>query len=155
MKKGKQRGKVVTKEEEVPSFFRFFETPDLASLEEEADEEDEEAQQEKMELFEQIQTEMAVAGVLREKLIPNAVNWFTGEAVDDGTSRSCRTRALPAFVWCTSGLRCVTCALARAQSPCRRAHRRRTCALYLAVPPTPVFLHSRIRGRGRGRGRLR
>jgi nucleosome assembly protein 1-like 1 len=55
----------------------------VASLEEDVDEDDEEAAQEKMELWQQIQTELAVAQALREKIIPNAVNWFTGEAEDE------------------------------------------------------------------------
>ena len=37
--KGKGKGKAVTQEEELPSFFRFFETPDLEAAEDEDDEE--------------------------------------------------------------------------------------------------------------------
>ena len=37
--KGGKAGKTVTKEEELPSFFRFFETPDIAAMKEAEDEE--------------------------------------------------------------------------------------------------------------------
>ena len=36
-----------------------------------------------MDLYNQVQQEMSVALAFRERLIPDAVLWFTGEAVDD------------------------------------------------------------------------
>ena len=36
-----------------------------------------------MEVFEQVDSEMRVGLAFREKLIPEAVKWFTGEIEDD------------------------------------------------------------------------
>lgn len=76
-KGGKQQTKTVTVEEPQESFFNFFKPPNIDE-EEELDEEDQEA-------IQQILEEDYSFGVtIKEDLIENAVNWYTGEAeIDD------------------------------------------------------------------------
>lgn len=65
-------------QEPVESFFRFFGTPNMS------DDADEEMEPEEVyELNEQIQMEMDVGFEIKNKIIPRAVEWFTGEAVED------------------------------------------------------------------------
>ncbi|KAJ1627941.1 nucleosome assembly protein-domain-containing protein [Pavlovales sp. CCMP2436] len=71
-KKGKER--VVTIDEPVDSFFSFFSPPSVP--EEGADIDDDEAE----ELQNALEQDYAVACIYRDKLVPNAVNWYTGEA---------------------------------------------------------------------------
>lgn len=70
--------KTVEKTEPVPSFFRFFDTPDMDALEADAL-----GAEESMALIELINAEIEVGFTLRNKIIPSAVKWFTGEAEDD------------------------------------------------------------------------
>jgi nucleosome assembly protein 1-like 1 len=75
VKKGGKK-KTVVKSEPVPSFFRFFETPDMEP-DEDMSPEDQYA------LIEQLDAEVSAGSVLKNKIVPNAVAWFTGEAQDD------------------------------------------------------------------------
>jgi nucleosome assembly protein 1-like 1 len=69
-KKGKER--TVTIDEPVPSFFSFFAPPKLPA--ENADLDDEEAEL----LQDTLEADYAVACILRDKIVPDAVNWYTG-----------------------------------------------------------------------------
>ena len=78
MKKKQKAGskaKPATKKEPVDSFFSLFTPPEL----EMEDMEDAEAE----ELQELIERTLAIGEFLREDLIPHAVHWFTGEAIQD------------------------------------------------------------------------
>ncbi|KAJ9511123.1 hypothetical protein QJQ45_013180 [Haematococcus lacustris] len=82
MKKKPKKGakpdtKPQIKTEKVDSFFNFFSPPELPDDDEEIDEEVMD------ELQATIEADYEVGAVIREKLIPNAVGWFTGEAVDE------------------------------------------------------------------------
>lgn len=89
-KNKKQPPKVVTKEEKQDSFFNFFETPKLAVKSEdktvakvsesEADEADDEDQHDQ-ELY--LIADFEIGQYLKEKIIPKAILFFTGEGVDD------------------------------------------------------------------------
>jgi nucleosome assembly protein 1-like 1 len=84
IKKKKQRNKngkgtrTVTKTEPCESFFNFFNPPKIPGPED-LDMPDEELEHRQQEL--EADYDMGVS--LREKLIPHAVKWFTGEAEDD------------------------------------------------------------------------
>ncbi|KAL6749821.1 nucleosome assembly protein [Haematococcus lacustris] len=77
-KKGaKPDAKPQIKTEKVDSFFNFFSPPEVPQ-------EDEEMEEEAMdELQATIEADYEVGAIIREKIIPNAVGWFTGEAIDD------------------------------------------------------------------------
>eukprot|EP00475_Leptophrys_vorax_P009542 TRINITY_DN1631_c0_g1_i1.p1 TRINITY_DN1631_c0_g1~~TRINITY_DN1631_c0_g1_i1.p1 ORF type:complete len:369 (+),score=79.29 TRINITY_DN1631_c0_g1_i1:283-1389(+) len=75
-KKGAKNAKPITKTEPCESFFNFFSPPAVPTEDEELDEEEAEELQEMME------ADYDVGSTLREKLIPHAVSWFTGEAAD-------------------------------------------------------------------------
>eukprot|EP00252_Welwitschia_mirabilis_P014991 TRINITY_DN33096_c0_g1_i1.p1 TRINITY_DN33096_c0_g1~~TRINITY_DN33096_c0_g1_i1.p1 ORF type:complete len:360 (+),score=107.44 TRINITY_DN33096_c0_g1_i1:54-1082(+) len=75
-KKGAKDTKVVTKVEKVESFFNFFTPPSIPG-EEEEDEDDAEELQELME------QDYDIGTTIKDKLIPHAVTWYTGEALDD------------------------------------------------------------------------
>lgn len=75
-KKGsKQTGKVLTKTEPCESFFNFFSPPKIPDEGEELEEEEMEQLQEVME------ADYEIGVSIKEKLIPHAVSWFTGEAL--------------------------------------------------------------------------
>ena len=81
-KPGSKSKAPATKLEPVESFFRWFtdapEVPDnLDALGAEGEEEDEELE----ELRDAVEAHMRVGEVLREEVVPNAVKWFTGEAL--------------------------------------------------------------------------
>lgn len=76
-KKGKPDAKPQTKTEKVDSFFNFFDPPQLPEDEEEVDEEQMD------ELQTEIEGDYEIGATIKEKLIPNAVSWYIGEAVDD------------------------------------------------------------------------
>lgn len=83
-KKGKRT--TVTKTEPRPSFFRFFESPDMDAEmdeEEEEEEEDNDVLQKHIALQQQIHADVMIATAFKDKLIPRAVDWFTGEAAAD------------------------------------------------------------------------
>jgi len=83
----KQPPKVVTKEEKQDSFFNFFETPKLPAKnqaakksESEADEEEDDDMHDQ-ELY--LIADFEIGQYLKEKIIPKAILFFTGEGVDD------------------------------------------------------------------------
>lgn len=76
-KGGKPDAKPQIKTEKVDSFFNFFSPPDVPGEDEDVDEEEME------ELQALIEADYEVGATIREKLIPNAVRWYTGEAIED------------------------------------------------------------------------
>eukprot|EP00996_Jenningsia_fusiforme_P005996 NODE_713_length_1961_cov_58.631799_g660_i0.p1 GENE.NODE_713_length_1961_cov_58.631799_g660_i0~~NODE_713_length_1961_cov_58.631799_g660_i0.p1 ORF type:complete len:340 (+),score=90.09 NODE_713_length_1961_cov_58.631799_g660_i0:813-1832(+) len=79
LKKKKQRQKggknvrTVTKEEPCESFFNFFNPPKVPESEEEEEEEEE---------FEEIlEADYELGRTIKDKIVPRAVDWFTGEAI--------------------------------------------------------------------------
>ncbi|XP_031120240.1 nucleosome assembly protein 1;1-like [Ipomoea triloba] len=76
-KKGSKDTKPITKVENCESFFLFFDPPQLPEDEEELEEETAELLQCQME------QDYEIGSTIREKIIPHAVSWFTGEAVSD------------------------------------------------------------------------
>ena len=77
-KKGTKPGtKPQTKIERVDSFFNFFSPPDVPEEGDEIDEEEMEALQEALEADHEIGT------IIKDDIIPNAVSWFTGAAMQD------------------------------------------------------------------------
>lgn len=74
-KKGSNDTKPIIKTEECESFFHFFDPPQLPEDAEELDEETAELLQGQME------RDYEIGSTIREKIIPHAVSWFTGEAV--------------------------------------------------------------------------
>lgn len=82
-KSGKNKGqvKIKTTSEPVASFFHYFADPSTA---EEDEEEEEKAEDEKENPFRlNIEDDCSVGINIREDLIPDAIKWFTGEAVDE------------------------------------------------------------------------
>ncbi|PNW79469.1 hypothetical protein CHLRE_09g416350v5 [Chlamydomonas reinhardtii] len=76
-KGGKGDSKPQVKTERVDSFFNFFDPPQVPDGEEEIDEDTME------ELQAIIEADYEVGATIREKLIPEAVSWYTGEAMDE------------------------------------------------------------------------
>ncbi|KAL7437160.1 hypothetical protein ACHAXM_005463 [Skeletonema potamos] len=78
-KGGKNAGQVrtVQKTEKAESFFHFFTPPKMPELGDVVDEEEADAMEEHFD------HDYEVACAVRGSLIPNAVHWFTGEAVED------------------------------------------------------------------------
>ncbi|XP_055820414.1 nucleosome assembly protein 1;2-like [Solanum dulcamara] len=74
-KRGSNDTKPIIKTEECESFFHFFDPPQLPEDAEELDEETAEVLQGQME------QDYEIGSTIREKIIPHAVSWFTGEAV--------------------------------------------------------------------------
>ncbi|XP_057549803.1 nucleosome assembly protein 1;4-like [Amaranthus tricolor] len=74
-KKGSKNSKPITKTENCESFFNFFNPPQVPDDE---DDIDEEAAEELQNLMEQ---DYEIGSTIRDKIIPHAVSWFTGEAV--------------------------------------------------------------------------
>ena len=77
-KKQKKKGKTRTVhvEEEVMSFFNYFDPPELPDDDEMMDEDEME------QLQEQVEDLFDIGCCIRDKIIPRAVAWYTGEAVD-------------------------------------------------------------------------
>eukprot|EP00824_Muranothrix_gubernata_P026411 TRINITY_DN925_c0_g1_i2.p1 TRINITY_DN925_c0_g1~~TRINITY_DN925_c0_g1_i2.p1 ORF type:complete len:454 (-),score=143.83 TRINITY_DN925_c0_g1_i2:47-1387(-) len=79
--KKKQRGKgskhtrTVTKEEPCDSFFNFFYPPEVPDDDAELDDDEHEALQDMME------ADYDIGFTLKSKVIPEAIDWFTGEAI--------------------------------------------------------------------------
>eukprot|EP01136_Pigoraptor_vietnamica_P036779 Opistho-1_new@103809 len=80
--KAKGTTRTVTKEVPTDSFFNFFNPPAMPEEEEEGDD-DEEQDEAKFEAQQKIALDFEMGDVLRTQIIPNAVNWFTGEAQMD------------------------------------------------------------------------
>ncbi|KAL1547777.1 Nucleosome assembly protein 1 [Salvia divinorum] len=76
-KKGSQNTKPITKTEQCESFFNFFSPPQVPDDE---DDIDDDAAEELQSLMEQ---DYDVGSTIRDKIIPRAVSWFTGEAAQD------------------------------------------------------------------------
>ena len=75
--KAGSKAKPLVKMEPVESFFRWFSPPEVPQGEEEENEEEMEMAQEAVEHH------MAVGELLREQIIPHAVDWFTGAAAEE------------------------------------------------------------------------
>ncbi|KAK8509087.1 hypothetical protein V6N13_062139 [Hibiscus sabdariffa] len=75
-KKGSKNAKPITKTEECESFFNFFDPPQVPEDDEDLDEDAAE------ELQNQMEQDYDVGSTIRDKIIPHAVSWFTGEAID-------------------------------------------------------------------------
>ncbi|KAG8086228.1 hypothetical protein GUJ93_ZPchr0010g9174 [Zizania palustris] len=76
-KKGSKNTKPITKTENCESFFNFFSPPQVPDDEEEIDEDTAEQLQNQME------QDYDIGSTIRDKIIPHAVSWFTGEAAQD------------------------------------------------------------------------
>jgi len=77
-KKQKKKGKVRTVKVEEPteSFFQFFDPPEVP------EEEDEMEEEEVDQLHESLESDYELGCVIKDKIIPRAVAWFTGMAID-------------------------------------------------------------------------
>ncbi|XP_010526393.1 PREDICTED: nucleosome assembly protein 1;2-like [Tarenaya hassleriana] len=74
-KKGSKNAKPITKTEDCESFFNFFNPPQVPDDEEDLD--DDMAD----ELQGQMEHDYDIGSTIKDKIIPHAVSWFTGEAV--------------------------------------------------------------------------
>ncbi|XP_047317010.1 nucleosome assembly protein 1;4-like [Impatiens glandulifera] len=74
-KKGSKNAKPITKTETCQSFFNFFNPPQVPDDDEDIDEDVAE------ELQNQMEQDYDIGSTIRDKIIPHAVSWFTGEAV--------------------------------------------------------------------------
>lgn len=70
-------GKVRTVEEDRPSFFRFFSTPQFPEIGDEID------QNELEELTALVQEDFEIGCEIRDRICPSAILWYTGEATND------------------------------------------------------------------------
>ncbi|MBA0789761.1 hypothetical protein Gohar_014452, partial [Gossypium harknessii] len=85
-KKGSKNAKPITKTEDCESFFNFFNPPEVPDDDEDMDEDTAEELQNQMEqdydigciLFSAF---LSLKSTIRDKIIPHAVSWFTGEAI--------------------------------------------------------------------------
>lgn len=76
-RKGSKNSKPMTKTEDCESFFNFFNPPEIPDNDDGFDEETAE------ELQGQMEQDYDIGSTIRDKIIPHAVSWFTGEAVQD------------------------------------------------------------------------
>ncbi|CAI9100607.1 OLC1v1037737C1 [Oldenlandia corymbosa var. corymbosa] len=76
-KKGSKNAKPITKTEQCESFFNFFSPPQVPEDDEDIDED---AAEELQALMEQ---DYDIGSTIRDKIIPHAVSWFTGEAAQE------------------------------------------------------------------------
>ncbi|CAL9061130.1 unnamed protein product [Musa banksii] len=76
-KKGSKNAKPITKTEDCESFFNFFNPPEVPDDDADIDEETAEQLQSQMEV------DYDIGSTIKDKIIPHAVSWFTGEAVQD------------------------------------------------------------------------
>ncbi|KAK6914743.1 Nucleosome assembly protein (NAP) [Dillenia turbinata] len=74
-RKGSKNAKPITKTEGCESFFNFFNPPQVPEDDEDIDEDLAE------ELQNQMEQDYDIGSTIRDKIIPHAVSWFTGEAV--------------------------------------------------------------------------
>uniref|UniRef100_A0A5B6Z1U6 Nucleosome assembly protein 14 n=1 Tax=Davidia involucrata TaxID=16924 RepID=A0A5B6Z1U6_DAVIN len=77
-KKGSKNAKPITKTENCESFFNFFNPPHVPEDEDDIDEDAAE------ELQNQMEQDYDIGSTIRDKIIPHAVSWFTGEAAVQG-----------------------------------------------------------------------
>nr|AFK34378.1 unknown [Lotus japonicus] len=73
-KKGSKNAKPITKTEDCESFFNFFSPPQVPEEDEDIDEDMAE------ELQNQMEQDYDIGSTIKDKIIPHAVSWFTGEA---------------------------------------------------------------------------
>ncbi|KAI9191629.1 hypothetical protein LWI28_011121 [Acer negundo] len=73
-KKGSKNAKPITKTEDCESFFNFFNPPQVPDDDDDIDEDTAE------ELQNQMEQDYDIGSTIRDKIIPHAVSWFTGEA---------------------------------------------------------------------------
>ncbi|XP_041004574.1 nucleosome assembly protein 1;2-like [Juglans microcarpa x Juglans regia] len=76
-KKGSKSAKPITKTENCESFFNFFSPPQVPEDDEDIDEDAAE------ELQNQMEQDYDIGSTIRDKIIPHAVSWFTGEAIQE------------------------------------------------------------------------
>ncbi|XP_057978479.1 nucleosome assembly protein 1;4 [Malania oleifera] len=74
-KKGSKNAKPIMKTENCESFFNFFNPPQVPEDDDDIDEDTAE------ELQNQMEQDYDIGSTIRDKIIPHAVSWFTGEAV--------------------------------------------------------------------------
>ncbi|XP_021275838.1 nucleosome assembly protein 1;3-like isoform X2 [Herrania umbratica] len=74
-KKGAKNAKPITKTEDCESFFNFFNPPQVPDDDEDIDEDTAE------ELQNQMEQDYDIGSTIRDKIIPHAASWFTGEAI--------------------------------------------------------------------------
>uniref|UniRef100_A0A2N9HJT3 Nucleosome assembly protein n=1 Tax=Fagus sylvatica TaxID=28930 RepID=A0A2N9HJT3_FAGSY len=74
-RKGTKNAKPITKTEDCPSFFNFFNPPQVPEEDDDLDEDTAE------ELQNQMEQDYDIGSTIRDKIIPHAVSWFTGDAV--------------------------------------------------------------------------
>ncbi|KAK7291834.1 hypothetical protein RIF29_07290 [Crotalaria pallida] len=75
-KKGSKNAKPIIKTENCESFFNFFKPPEVPEDEEDIDEDVAD------ELQDQMEQDYDIGSTIRDKIIPHAVSWFTGEAIE-------------------------------------------------------------------------
>lgn len=75
-KKGAKSGKTFTKIEHCASFFNFFRPPKIPEDDEELDDDIAE------DLQDLLEHDYDIGSTIRDKIIPRAVSWFTGEAIE-------------------------------------------------------------------------
>ncbi|KAK7271976.1 hypothetical protein RJT34_28288 [Clitoria ternatea] len=75
-RKGSKNAKPITKTEKCESFFNFFNPPQIP---EDDDDIDDDAVEDLQNLMEQ---DYDIGSTIRDKIIPHAVSWFTGEAAE-------------------------------------------------------------------------
>ncbi|XP_058228275.1 nucleosome assembly protein 1;4-like [Rhododendron vialii] len=76
-KKGSKNAKPITKTENCESFFNFFSPPQVPENDDDIDEDVAD------ELQSQMEQDYDIGSTIRDKIIPHAVSWFTGEAAQD------------------------------------------------------------------------
>ncbi|KAJ7979335.1 Nucleosome assembly protein [Quillaja saponaria] len=76
-KKGSKNAKPITKTEVCESFFNFFSPPLVPEDDEDIDEDRAE------ELQNQMEQDYDIGSTIKDKIIPHAVSWFTGEAIQE------------------------------------------------------------------------
>ncbi|XP_031486362.1 nucleosome assembly protein 1;3-like [Nymphaea colorata] len=75
-KKGSKNAKPITKTEDCESFFNFFSPPEVPEDDDDIDEDTAERLQNLME------QDYDIGSTIRDKIIPHAVSWYTGEAIE-------------------------------------------------------------------------
>jgi nucleosome assembly protein 1-like 1 len=82
--KATQQTRTIEKLTPVESFFNFFDPPKMPNLEdaEDAEEEDEEDEDEEGFLEQRLAFDYQVGEEIKDKLIPRAIDWFTGAAIE-------------------------------------------------------------------------
>ncbi|GMM30231.1 histone chaperone [Martiniozyma asiatica (nom. inval.)] len=84
--KNTKQVRIVEKTTHVASFFNFFNPPQLPDeeIEKEENEEEEEDDDEEFSIEEKLQMDYLVGELMKDKLIPRAIDCFTGDALSNG-----------------------------------------------------------------------